>query len=328
MQGRRIDPAGAVFGLGVPVGAAGLTLVVTALWVDRLPAEIATHWSGGSGPDGFSSPWSNAWSIAALIAVIGGGLGAVSAAARAQLMLRRVMLAVSGLVTGLIATVDIVLLATQRDMPDASDARLNEWSIGVGVLIGLILGLIGAALLRDHRVRVPAAAPPPGGLPRADRLVLPVTDTVGAGRRVSTAVYGFLLVAAVVVCVLARSLWPLPPVAACALLAAAVLRFRVVLDGDGLRVLCLGAPVIEYGAEEFAEADVRTVEPFAEFGGWGLRVRARRRYGVVTRRGPGVTVRTGSGDSLTVTTDRAAEFAAAVNSLADINSLADGRTRR
>src|SRR5699024_6803324 len=133
------------------------------------------------------------------------------------------------------------------------------WSIGVGVLLGLVVGVAGAALLRDHRVRVPASAPPRAGLPRADRLVLPVADTVGAGGRVTVAVYGFLLVVAVAACILARSPWPLPLFAACALLAAAVLRFRVVLDCDGLRVLCLGAPVIGYGAEELAEADVRTV---------------------------------------------------------------------
>src|SRR5699024_5710101 len=141
--------------------------------------QIATHWSDGSGTDGFSSPWSHAGVIAALIVLIGGGIGAVAAAAPVQLMLRRVMLGVSGVVTGLIATVDIVLLAGQRGLQDASAARLEEWSIGVGVLVGLVIGLVGAASLRDHRVRVPASAPPPAGLPRADPLDLPVTDSVG-----------------------------------------------------------------------------------------------------------------------------------------------------
>lgn len=316
-RARRFDPVGAAFVLGFPVLAAIVTLALTAAWSDRLPARIATHWSGGSAPDGYSSLWSSAWVIAALIVVVGGGVGVVGAFAQAQLVLRRTMIAVSGLVTGLIATVDIVLLAGQLDLADPSDARLHAWSIGLGALVGLIVGVVGAALLRDHRVRVAATGVPEPELPRADPLDLPVTAVVGIGVRLAAALYGALGVIAVVTCILAGSPWPLPLFAAVALLIAVMTRFHIVLDEDGLRVLAAGVVMIEYGSEEFTEARVRTVNPLAEFGGWGLRARSGRRYGVVTRHGPGFTVLMAGGDRLTVTTERADEFAAAVNTLAD-----------
>lgn len=313
----RVDPLGAAVGVGFPLAAAAVTLILTAAWQDRLPDPIASHWSGGGAPDGFTSLWSGAWLIAALIAVIGGGLGAVAAAAGVQLMLRRTMLVVSAAVTGLIATVDIVLLAGQLDVADPAEARLHAWSIGAGVLIGLVIGLPAAALLRDRRVRVPAPHPPDPSLPRAEPLRLPVTTTVGLSVPVSAAVHGLIAVIAVIVCVMAGSPWPLPLFLAGALLLAALSRYTVVLDERGLRVRCLGAAMLDYGADELAEARVRRVDPLSEFGGWGLRMRPGRRYGVVTRRGPGATVTMGGGDALTITTDDAERLAGAVNTLAD-----------
>ncbi|WP_345601873.1 hypothetical protein [Tomitella cavernea] len=44
---------------------------------------------------------------------------------------------------------------------DRPAARLSTLSIGAGVLTGLVVGLAGVALLRDHRPRIPATAPHP-----------------------------------------------------------------------------------------------------------------------------------------------------------------------
>lgn len=46
---KTIDPVGAGFAIGLPLLAAAVTIGLTALWQDQLPAQIATHW--GSGPE-------------------------------------------------------------------------------------------------------------------------------------------------------------------------------------------------------------------------------------------------------------------------------------
>lgn len=317
MRARKIDPAGLVFGVGFPVAAALLTLVLTALWSDRLPERIATHWTSAAQPDGFSDPWSNAWLLAALVLVVGGGIGLIAAFTAVQLMMRRMMLVIGCLVAGMIATVNVVLMASQLDLADASQARLQLWSLGLGTLIGLLVGLLGAWLLRDHRLRVRAEARPAAELPRADRLRLPMTEPVGLSTATAIAIYGLLAAVALATCLVAGSWWPAPLVAALGLLIGFTTRFLVVIDADGVRVLCLGMTVISYDAAEVAGASTTTVNPFTDFGGWGLRVLPRRHYGLVTRRGPAFVVNFAGGDKLTVTTARADELAATINSLAD-----------
>ena len=53
-EARTFDPAGVAFGVLVPVAAAVTVLVTAGLWEARLPATLATHFSGGTA-DGFTA---------------------------------------------------------------------------------------------------------------------------------------------------------------------------------------------------------------------------------------------------------------------------------
>lgn len=313
---RVVDPAGAVFGLLLPVIAALSGVILTKVWEPRLPAQIATHWTTTS-PDGFSTPMSSAWTFALVTVLFGGGCSAIAALAQAMLMMRRTMLVVGLSVVGLILTVQVLLLYVQLDVTDPADTELPLWSLGLGVVIGAVVGVIGAALLRDYRPRVAATGTPDPRLPRADDPAT-VADTVGFGTLGSLILLLILGVApALAVCLLVDGWWPLAVFVPVGLLIVSLLRFRVIVDRTGIRVVNMGMTALQYGIEEIEGARVDVIKPFDDFGGWGLKVKGRRNYGVVTRTGPAVIVTTACGDRLTVTSARAEDMAGALNAFAD-----------
>lgn len=316
---RVVDPAGVVFGLVVPLLCAVFGFVLTKIWEPRLPEQIATHWTTTS-PDGFSTPSANAWTIALLTLLFGGGLSAIAALAPAMLMMRRFMLVVGLSVVGLITTVNFALLYTQLDVTDPSTTSLPLWSIGVGFVIGGVLGWIGASFLRDYRVRTLATIEPSAGLPRSS-CPLPISDDVGFSTKGSVILTAITLAPGVIMALAMRSLWPLFIFGALGLLVVSLVRFRVIVDEREIRVINMGMAAMTYGIEEVVGADVAEIKPFADFGGWGLKTKGRRNYGVVTRTGPAVVITFACGDRLTITTPGAEDIAGS------LNRLADARTR-
>lgn len=311
-----VDPAGAVFGVILPVVAALSGVLLAKLWEPRLPAEIATHWTTTS-PDGFATPMSSAWTFALVTVLFGGGCAAVAALAPALLMMRRTMLVVGLSVVGMVSTVHVVILAVQLDVTDPADTVLPLWSLGAGTVLGAGVGMIGAACLRDYRRRVSATHRPDVTLPRAAAPAA-VAASVGFG----TAGSGILLlllgvVPALVVCRISGGWWPLAVFVPVGLLIVSLLRFRVIVDEDGIRVINMGMTALDYGIHEIEGARVDVVKPFDDFGGWGLKVKGPRNYGVVTRTGPAVIVTTACGDRLTVTTAEAEDMAGVLNAFAD-----------
>ncbi|OOL29260.1 beta-carotene 15,15'-monooxygenase [Rhodococcus rhodochrous] len=311
---RVIDPAGALFGLGLPLVAAGVALLLPRLWESRLPPRIATHWSG-SAPDGFSDPASFSWTMALVILLVGGGCSAIAALAPAMLMMRRYMLVLGLGVTGLLFTLCATVLAGQLDAP-AEQAQPPMWSIGAGVALGVAVGILGASLLRDHRVRRSAVACPDPALPRGP-VELPIVEQVGTGTRTTLVLAALVLAPAVLVCGAARSWWPLAIFLPVAVLVLSLLRFRVVVDDTGVRVQNLGMTAVDYGLDEIVGAKVAHVRPFQDWGGWGLRAKGRGRYGLVTITGPALVVTVAGGQEFTVTASQAERMAGALNTLAD-----------
>ncbi|MFZ2174489.1 MAG: DUF1648 domain-containing protein [Rhodococcus sp. (in: high G+C Gram-positive bacteria)] len=313
---RVVDPAGALFGILLPILAAVSGVILTKAWEPRLPAEIATHWTTTS-PDGFATPISSAWTFALVIVLFGAGCSAIAALAPAMLMIRRTMLVVGLSLVGLVLTVQVMMLSGQLDVPSAADTELPMWSIGLGVVLGAVVGVTAAGRLRDYRRRVPATARPDPRLPRTTSPDA-VIDDVGfraAGSVVLLVLLGVL--PGVGVALLVDAWWPLAVFVPLGSLIVSLLRFRVVVDRSGISVLNLRLPALAYGIDEIEGAEVAIVKPFDDFGGWGLKVKGTGNYGVVTRTGPAVIVTTACGDRLTVTSPKAEQMAAVLNTLAD-----------
>ncbi|MFC7448435.1 DUF1648 domain-containing protein [Rhodococcus daqingensis] len=312
---RTFDPAGVLFGIGVPALAAAVGLTLTLLWAPRLPDNIATHWSG-TDPDGYSTPWSLAWTMVIVIVLVGCGASAIAALAGALLMMRRTMLLVGLTVVGLLLTLWIALLAAQLDLASAVSAELPMTWIGLGIGAGAAVGLVGASTLRDHRERSAATMAPDPRLPRGP-VNLPITLRLGLGPATTAVLVGVGAAITAGLCARAGSWWPLAVFVPVSLLAVGLLRFRVTLDETGLWVRNMGMTAVGYGVEELVGADVEEVNPSRDFGGWGLRLKGRGNYGLVTTTGPAVVFTAANGQRLTVTTPRAEELAGALNALAD-----------
>lgn len=310
---RVFDPAGLVFGILVPVLAAAVGPVLTRAWSSRLPDRIATHWGVDGTADGFADPMTTAWTFAIVTLLIGGGVCAIAALAQALLLMRRIMLFVGSAVVGVLVTLQVSVLWMQLD--GASVQQFPGGVITVGMVLGLILGAIGAGLLRDYRERTPATQRPGPRLPRGRRDA--VRDVVGFSRTESAVLAAVLLGLAAVGCVFVGSMWPLAMALPLLAIVVALVRFDVLVDENGVHVRNLGLLSIDIGIDEVTGAAVTEVNPFRQWGGWGLRSKGHRRYGIVTRTGPAVEVSTASGLSLTITSEHAEQFAGTLNSWAD-----------
>ncbi|GAA4485096.1 hypothetical protein GCM10023094_39520 [Rhodococcus olei] len=314
-ESRTFDPAGALFGVGVPVLSAVTVLALARLWAPRLPPTLATHWSGDVA-DGFTDTGSASWTFVLIVLLVGGGASAVAALAHALLMMRRTMLIVGSAVTGLMLAVWIGLLSAHLDLASPEQASFPTVSIVVGLLVGGAVGVLGASLLRDHRERRTTDTRPDPALPRGP-LTLPIVARVGLGDGTTAVLVAVGALVTVGLCRLADSWWMLAVFLPLTLLVVALGRFRVVVDHTGLRVFNMGMCAVGYDIDELEGARVTEIAPFRDFGGWGLRTKGRGNYGIVTATGPAVVVTAANGQRLTVTTDRAEEMAGALNALAD-----------
>ncbi|MGA9872420.1 MAG: DUF1648 domain-containing protein [Rhodococcus sp. (in: high G+C Gram-positive bacteria)] len=314
MKARTFDPAGVIFGVLAPIAAAALGVVAARIWRSRLPDQIATHWSGTQ-PDGFTSPVTSAWTLVIVIVLVGGGCSAVAALAHALLIMRRTMLMIGLTVVGLITVLQLAILHSQLDMTDVDRVEVPGWAIGVGTAVGFSVGLLGASLLRDYRERVTADAPPPESLPRTAP-DLPLVESLGAGRVATAVLFSILAAAAALTCWIVESWWPLAIFVPLAVLTVSLLRYELVVDRAGIHVRSLGMAAFDYAIEEVTGASVREVDPFSDFGGWGLRVKGRGNYAVATTKGPAVFLTLAGGHRLTITTPNAERIAGTINSLA------------
>ena len=69
--------------------------------------------------------------------------------------------------------------------------------------------------------------------------------------------------------------------------------------------------------DDIAGADVATVDPFWEFGGWGLRVDTAGRTGIVIRKGSALVLRRGDDSEIVITSDYPERAVATINTYAD-----------
>ncbi|MFI8324692.1 DUF1648 domain-containing protein [Streptomyces sp. NPDC085529] len=288
-------------------------LLLLAVWSDRLPDPLATHFSTGGEADGFTGRTAFGVVGAALLLALGAGWTA---------LVRRGALWGAWLTAGLLGTLLCLLVRDNLDAADAAAVRSPLSNLAVALAVGAVCALAGHALSR----LVPpedATAPADGtGVdPAAPRLDLGAGEVAGWSRATASApltALGLLLLAAGAVAALLGPWWLLPLAVLIAVPGLALARVRVNVDRHGLTVRSTLAPRprVQVPLADIAGADARDVHAVAEFGGWGYRVRARR-TGVILRSGEALVVRRGDGREFAVTVPDARTAAALLNTLVD-----------
>ena len=318
-------------GVVVPVVITLLSSLVIALWLPDLPDPAATHWSGGGGPDGFGPAWTY------LAIGLGVPLGLIALFAVFALFAHRVpprdpngpqwsstarlLGAMSLGVSAMLAWMMLISVGVQRGLDDAAETPdITGW-VFVGFAGAVVVVVAGWFLQpRVTSTGTPAEEVSPMVLAPGERAVWTATATTGrAGVATLTALFLVLAATAVVMWALEEpSWWVLGLV--CLLLGAlmlTMLTFRVRVDTAGLLVRSsAGWPRFRVRPDDVAAVRVVPVHPFAEFGGWGVRLSTDGRFGVVLRTGDALEVTRRSGRTFVVTVDDAATGAALLSATA------------
>ncbi|MFH8625790.1 DUF1648 domain-containing protein [Streptomyces vietnamensis] len=286
-------------------------LLLFALWYDRLPDPLATHFGGGGDANGFTG---RAAFLAVSTALIL-GLGACW-----TLLVRRTALWGAWATAGFTGALLTLLVRDNLDAVDAAQVESPLVNLTVAAGVAGVFAAAGHALTR----LVPptdAEAPAVDGGPR---LPLGASEIAGwtraTGSRPLTALAVLALVACPVVLLLAP--WPAALLGLLGLVIGvpglALARVRVTVDRRGLtlRPAFAARPRLRVPLDEVAGADVRDVDALADFGGWGYRVRAHR-TGVVLRSGEALVVRRTGGREFAVTVPDARTAAALLNTLVE-----------
>lgn len=330
-------------GLIVPLAILVVTGAVIASWLPQLPDPAATHWGGDGRPDGFGPAWVNlavpvglGSAIVLLFAALSwasmrmpqhepgpAALGARSQdLSEAPSFTARFLAAVSLGLSVMMSVVALAMTGSQRGLADAKDAPDIGWALLVGFVVlaaGAVLGWFVQPTPPAHELSdAPGAEPMP--LAEGGRAAWFGAVTLSRSGRVALA--GLLLFTFALGIVLlangAGAGWILTGVAL--LLTLAVLAtsvFRVRADASGLHVRsALGWPRYAVPADEISSVRAVVVNPFAEFGGWGIRWGVDGRFGIVLRTGEGIEVSRENAKTMVVTVDDAATCAAVLSAAA------------
>lgn len=344
---RRARTAFVWIGLVIPLAGLAVAAIIVALWLPELPEPSAIHWSGET-PDGFGPRWTPLAILAGIAAMIIAFAALAWFAHRLPASSRtappengraaewsstsRALGATNLGLAALIVSTTLAMVGSQRGLSDAADAP----SISGATILGLALLVVGAVVGWFLQPRAPRGAEDR----RAEATPLPSTDServVWIGRatiaRSGLAVLGgsALLVGALAAVMAASgvSVVAVVTMVACVVLVLATLllttSFRVRVGPGGLRVRSTaGWPRIDIPASDITSVRRIDVDPFSEFGGWGMRYAAGGRSGVVLRAGEALEVTRDGGRRFAVTVDDA-ETAAAVLAIAVEQSKAGRR---
>jgi hypothetical protein len=275
-------------------------------------ARLIVRW--GAGPDR-TGPW---WTYAVLVAAIGlpviAVIGFFIVRATRMVGMNTWMPAIAIGITAFHALgmgVGSVVLNASRLAP--------VLPLGAGVLLAIAAALLAWWLL-------PREAPASTGVEAADMLPIRPGEVAGWTGKVDLPAWFVSLIAAVAAALIVFGVlllltvgWMVWPIFLSPALLLAVLLVTaqfVVTAGPGGFVVrsALGWPRLGIPAMSLAKAGVVQIDPMADFGGWGIRwvigPSRRGRWGIVTRRGPGLEVVRRDGRSIVVTVDDAGMAAA------------------
>lgn len=303
-------------------------LVLFATRRDRLPAELASHFVGNGEVDDHASQGS----YIAVVVVLFAGLGAlwVLMAAAGKLAgptYRRTVASGYAVAGGLGYLMAVILLinvdAAQDARGRAQGVSFPMWHMAVALGVAALafgLGLLLAALLPPEEA--PAGRGPDGRGPDGDgeRIALADGEIAGWARNAGAwwlPVAPLAVFAGGIALLLTAGWIAAVPAFVAGVLFAVFARPYVMVDRRGITVSgVLPWPRIRVPLDRIEAASSRRINPLAEYGGWGYRIRPGR-TGVMIRSGEGIVAQLAGGRYFAVTVQDSATAAALLNTLID-----------
>ncbi|MFC8760069.1 hypothetical protein ACFUAG_04985 [Streptomyces sp. NPDC057193] len=292
-------------------------LLLLALWHDRLPDTLATHFTAEDGgrADGFTGR--TAFAVIGLGLLLGLGTGWT-------VLVRRTVLWGAWATAGLTGAMLVVVVRNNLDVTDPAQAVSPLTDFLPGAAAAAVCALAGWALTSLVPADEPAEGP---GTADGPRLALGASEVAGWSRATGSTpltVLAVLALAAVPAGLLLAP-WPAALLALLGLLVGVpgltLARVRVTVDRRGVTVRpsLVPRPRVRVPLDDVVGASVRKLDTAAvlgDFGGWGYRVRSHR-TGVVLHTGEALVVRRAGGREFAVTVPDAGTAAALLNTLTD-----------
>jgi hypothetical protein len=297
----------------------GSALLIAWSWRGELPEQVGSHWTSMDQPPDTTQSLGG---FLGVMAIMGFGTILLFTAMGwfwgREAMMRRLMAAMNVWMGAFLGSLTLLVLGAQRGLDEAAGMDFGNGGLATAILVPFVPAIIAAALVRKDPP-MPATDAVPADAERVplaagERAVWVERVTGGAGLWVVALAVVLLIAAAVI-----TRMWALLIIGGLvAALFATMFVFVVRVDAAGLHVRsALGFPRTSIPANEVERASVIQVNAFADFGGWGWRVRPGGRVGVVLRSGPGLLVERTGGRSFVVVVDDAAAGAALLNTMAD-----------
>lgn len=305
-----------------PTIAAGTGLALVLNGLGSLPDPAAIHWGGSGKPDGFGSPMAFVW----ILVIAGWALPLLLSLSTVPTLKRgtyhsniRFMIAGSVWMSVLISTILAISVYLQRGLTDAAQAPSVIPALVIGLLSATACGFLAWLILPR-----PTAAPAPG-IAVAPLTLAPHERAVWAGTArtspwitvpVSAAIAAFAVASILTASADSPTALVLLGVSI-ALIALLVVfgSFRVTVGEKGVIVRAyFGKPSIAVTLPDIESAQVTSVSPLADWGGYGWRAKPAG-TGIVTRSGQALRVVKTNGKELVVTVDEAHLAAATLQAL-------------
>ncbi|MGW1230621.1 DUF1648 domain-containing protein [Streptomyces sp. NPDC001478] len=302
--------------------ALAVDLILFAVWRDRLPTRIASHFVGNGRADDYAGRGS--YLVITTVLLLGIGLMWVLMTANGKVRGRSYALTLAGgyATAALLGYLMAALLYINVDAAvdargTARDVSFPMWHLAAALgaaAVGFGVGLLPARLF-------PMPEEPPAEMTGdAERVVLADGEVAGwarsAGSRWLPWVAAAVCATGVVLIVTTGWIAGVPAVVL-GLLLANFARPYVTVDRRGITVSgLLPWPRVRVPLDRIETAVSRDISPLAEFGGWGYRIRPGG-TGVMIRSGEGIVARLSGGRDFAVTVDDSATGAALLNTLVD-----------
>ncbi|MFJ2896495.1 DUF1648 domain-containing protein [Streptomyces sp. NPDC087218] len=303
--------------------ASVVDLVLFLVFRDRLPDRPASHFAAGGRANGHVGLIWYPVFCALVFAVTGVSWALMVTRGKFHGRAHRLVVAGGYALAGFLgwlmaATLLVNVDAVEGARGEAQGVSFPMWQLAAALGAAVLAGGIGAGLAALR----PAPVPPAGGEPAGDtaRIALADGEVVGWTRSVGNRWLPLIVLLLVVLGAVGLTVsgWAagLPPLLIAVLMAGFV-RPCVVVDRRGITVSgTLRWPRVRVPLDRIEAASSTHINPLAEYGGWGYRVRPGR-TGVVLRAGEGIVATLAGGRKFAVTVDDSATGAALLNTLID-----------